>query len=496
MSDQPNILFVQADQLTAFVLSMYRDDAQSKTPNLDALAAEGVVMENAYSNSPICCPARASQFSGRLPSTHEVWGNGAEFRAEIPTVAHFLRAAGYECVVSGKCHFIGPDQLHGFDRRLTTDMYPSGFDWTIPWSWGPVHREGTSVKKLAVSGLCKTNNQLLYDAEVQYRSLEFLRSRVLESHDQPWFLHVSYPQPHEAYQSVPEYWGRYDDTEIALPRIPADEAPHPTTEWLHIHHGIDQAPPCDDTIRASRRAYYAMISHLDDYVGELVAELKHLGLYDDTVIVFTSDHGDMLGERGMWFKRSFYQGSLQVPMIWHNPKRIAPGRRAECVSLADLCPTFAELGGARETSDRYGSDQSGSFLGLLMARSDSVKDEAIAEYFGPGVIEPWLAIRQGDFKYAWTRNAPELLFDLARDPDEQTDLSTDPAHAAIKTQLKDRLLGRYDVEAMTRRAAKEKETRSFLHDALSTNGGYHWDYQPLFDASRQYVRGVNKPATV
>ena len=496
MSDQPNILFVQADQLTAFVLSMYRDDAQSKTPNLDALAAEGVVMENAYSNSPICCPARASQFSGRLPSTHEVWGNGAEFRAEIPTVAHFLRAAGYECVVSGKCHFIGPDQLHGFDRRLTTDMYPSGFDWTIPWSWGPVHREGTSVKKLAVSGLCKTNNQLLYDAEVQYRSLEFLRSRVLESHDQPWFLHVSYTQPHEAYQSVPEYWGRYDDTEIALPRIPADEAPHPTTEWLHIHHGIDQAPPCDDTIRASRRAYYAMISHLDDYVGELVAELKHLGLYDDTVIVFTSDHGDMLGERGMWFKRSFYQGSLQVPMIWHNPKRIAPGRRAECVSLADLCPTFAELGGAGETSDRYGSDQSGSFLGLLMARSDSVKDEAIAEYFGPGVIEPWLAIRQGDFKYAWTRNAPELLFDLARDPDEQTDLSTDPAHAAIKTQLKDRLLGRYDVEAMTRRAAKEKETRSFLHDALSTNGGYHWDYQPLFDASRQYVRGVNKPATV
>ncbi len=190
----------QADQLTAFVLSMYRDDAQSKTPNLDALAESGVVMENAYSNSPICCPARASQFSGRLPSTHEVWGNGAEFRAEIPTVAHFLRTAGYECVVSGKCHFIGPDQLHGFDRRLTTDMYPSGFDWTIPWSWGPIHREGTSVKKLAVSGLCKTNNQLLYDAEVQFRALEFLRNRLLDKNDQPFFLHISYTQPHEAYQ--------------------------------------------------------------------------------------------------------------------------------------------------------------------------------------------------------------------------------------------------------------------------------------------------------
>ena len=107
-----------------------------------------------------------------------------------------------------------------------------------------------------------------------------------------------------------------------------------------------------------------------------------------------------------------------------------------------------------------------------------------------------VAIHQRAPDARWFGNAPELLFDLARDPDEQTDLSTDPAHAAIKTQLKDRLLGRYDVEAMTRRAAKEKETRSFLHDALSTNGGYHWDYQPLFDASRQYVRGVNKPATV
>lgn len=137
MTDQPNILFIQADQLTAFVLSMYRDDAQARTPNLDALAAEGVVMENAYSNCPICCPARASQFSGRLPSTHEVWGNGAEFCAKIPTVAHFLRSVGYECVVSGKCHFIGPDQLHGFDRRLTTDHVSLGIRLDDPLVLGP-----------------------------------------------------------------------------------------------------------------------------------------------------------------------------------------------------------------------------------------------------------------------------------------------------------------------------------------------------------------------
>ncbi|MCY4007600.1 MAG: choline-sulfatase [Rhodobacteraceae bacterium] len=494
MSKKPNILLIEADQLAAFVLSMYRSGAQALTPNLDKLAAEGVVFENAYSNSPLCCPSRASKFTGRLPSTHEVWGNGAEFRSEIPTMMHFLRSAGYRCVVSGKCHFIGADQLHGFDKRLTTDMYPAGFDWTIDWKWGPVHREGTSVRKLGVSGLCKTNNQILYDTEVQFRAIEYLRYEALHPKDSPFFLHVSYTQPHEAYQSIPEYWDRYESVDIDLPAIAEDDDPHPTTSWLKIHHGIDQFPPDEDTIRLSRRAYHAMISHLDDYLGELIAELKHLKLYEDTVIVFISDHGDMLGERGMWFKRTFFQGSLQVPMIIQGAG-IAPGRRTECVTLADLCPTLAELGGAKVVSDAHGSPDSSSFLGLLTEGSDSVKDEAIAEYYGPGVIEPWLAIRKNDWKYVWTRNHADLLYNMAEDPEEQADLSDDPAHADIKAELRARLLERYDVEAVTRRAAISKSTRIFLQEALATNQGYRWDYQPHFDATQQYVRGVNNPST-
>lgn len=492
---QPNILLIEADQLAAFALSMYRPGAQAITPNLDKLAADGVVFDNAYSNSPLCCPSRASKFTGRQPSTHEVWGNGAEFRSELPTMMHFLRSAGYRCVVSGKCHFIGADQTHGFDKRLTTDMYPSGFDWTIDWDWGPIHREGTSVSKLGVSGLCKTNNQILYDAEVQFRAMEFLRQEAMTKPGSPFFLHVSYTQPHEAYQSVPEYWDRYDGVDIDMPTIPEDTDPHPTTEWLKVHHGIDQFPPDEDTIRLSRRAYYAMISHLDDYLGDLIAELKHLELYDNTVIVFTSDHGDMLGERGMWFKRTFYQGSLQVPMIVHGPG-IAPGRRNECVTLADLCPTLSELGGAKAASDQHGSPDSGSFLGLLTDTSDSTKDEAIAEYYGPGVVEPWLAIRKGDWKYVWTRNHTDLLFNMTEDPGEQTNLSDDPACANVKADLRARLLDRYDVEAVTERATISKRTRVFLQDALATNQGYAWDYQPNFDATRQYVRGVNSPSTV
>ena len=492
---QPNILLIEADQLAAFVLSMYRPDGQAMTPNLDKLAAEGVVFENAYCNSPLCCPSRASKFTGRLPSSHEVWGNGAEFRSELPTLMHFLRFAGYRCLVSGKCHFIGPDQLHGFDRRLTTDMYPSGFDWTIDWDWGPIHREGTSVKKLEVSGLCKTNNQILYDAEVQYRAIEFLRNDAINQDKSPFFLHVSYTQPHEAYQSIPKYWNRYDGVDIALPKIPEDEVPHPTSDWLKIHHGIDQFPPNEETIRLSRRAYYAMISHLDDYVGELIDELRHLNLYDNTVIVFTSDHGDMLGERGMWFKRTFYEGSLQIPLIIHGPN-ILSARQSECVTLADLCPTLAELGGAKEVSDNYGSSDSASFLGLITSTSESIKNEAIAEYYGPGVIEPWMVIRKDNWKYVWTRNHDDLLFNLKQDPSEQINLVDDSRYKAVVEELRAQLLERYDVEEITKRATTSKHTRAFLHQALSKNQGYAWDYQPFFDATKQYVRGVNNPTTV
>src|SRR5690606_24857825 len=150
--------------------------------------------------------------------------------------------------------------------------------------------------------------------------------------------------------------------------------------------------PSEERILEARRAYYAMSSHLDDCVGVIVAELKHLALYDDTVIVFTSDHGDMLGERGMWFKRPFHERALKVLLTVHAPGRWGPRRIPQIVTLADLCPTLAELGGAAEASDRFGSSDSASFAGLLSGKGDGWRDSAVCEYFGPGVEAPWFAL--------------------------------------------------------------------------------------------------------
>ena len=494
-SKRPNILLIEADQMAAFPLSFCDPRGQALTPNLDALAEAGVVFANAYCNSPLCCPSRASKFTGQLPSAHEVWGNGAEFRASLPTMMPFLRSGGYRTVASGKTHFIGPDQLHGFDRRLTTDMYPSNFDWTIDWKPKVEHRPGTSVKKLDISGPCRTNNQILYDTETQYRAVEFLRYEALNQPQSPFFLHVSFTQPHDSYQSIPKYLDAYRDIPIEAPRVPDEPVPNPVTEWLKIHHGIDRYPPSAERVVASRRAYYAMISHIDDLVGQMVDELKRLGLYEDTIIVFCSDHGDMMGERGMWFKRTFHEHSLKVPLLFHAPGRFAARRVCEIVSLADLCPTLAEIGGGANTSDRIGSPDSDSFASLLNGDAAGWKDQAIAEYFGPGVEEPWLAIRRGPHKYIIVRNHSAMLFNVADDPDELYNLIDEPDHAHIRDALDRALMRDLDLDALTLKAIASKQTRRFLHEALEGSEGYVWDYQPTFEADMQYVRSVNYPKT-
>ncbi len=495
--NQPNILFIQADQMASFVLPLYNPQAQALIPNLTALAKDGVLFNNAYCNSPICCPSRACMFTGALSSENEVWGNGSEFASDMPTMMHFLKSAGYRNIVSGKTHFIGADQLHGFDKRLTTDIYPSDFGWTINWKPHVEERAGTSVKKLEVSGLCKTNNQILYDSEVQFRALEFLRYESLEPKDDPFMLHVSFTQPHEAYQSVPKFWDLYENVDIKMPSQPEDtEAEmHAVTRWLKVHHGIDKHPPSRETIIASRRAYYAMITQIDEYVGELTDELKHLDLYDDTIIIFTSDHGDMMGERGMWFKRTFYDASVKVPMIVHNPKRYAAKKTDAIISLADLCPTIADMGGAGAVAKQRGSRSSESFKSLLEGPASTWKNQAAMEYFGPGIEEPWLCVRKDNFKYVYTRNHEPLLFNVKDDPTEVNNLYCNTQYAEIVKELHQIMFADLDLEATTERAVKSKQTRLFIHESLKGSEGYHWDYQPNFDATKQYVRGPNLPSS-
>lgn len=255
---RPNILLVMCDQLSALQTSPYGDPV-ALTPNLQALADRGVVFENAYCNAPLCAPSRASLFAGRLASSIPVTDNAEELPASTPTFVHHLRLAGYATCLSGKMHFVGPDQLHGFEERLTTDIYPADFSWTQYWlddDGGPLKRTGNPlpgaptgvqppmVQMVRDAGPVAWSAQLDYDEAVQFRALERLRAwsrRRGESADRPWFLCVSFTQPHDPYAPDQEHWDRYDGADIPMPG-PAPEGwrPHVTDDWLHTWHGADE----------------------------------------------------------------------------------------------------------------------------------------------------------------------------------------------------------------------------------------------------------------
>ena len=357
MSGQkPNFLIVQADQLAARALAAYGNRI-TRTPAIDALAEQGIVFENAFCNYPLCGPSRASMMSGLLAFNAGVFDNGTEFAATIPTFAHYLRILGYQTCLSGKMHFIGPDQLHGFDERLTTDIYPSDFNWAANWTAGESGNEperllaaAGEVHGIRQSGVYERTVQLDYDDEVCFKAVRKIHDFARSDDTRPFCLVVSFTHPHDPFAVPRQYWDRYRHEDIdmpEIPRLPRQEL-DAHSRRLHDHIGTAEADLTDDEIRIARHGYYAAISYVDDQLARLREALSVAGLAGNTITVFLSDHGEALGERGLWFKRSFYDVALKVPMIVSTPTSGTPLRARENVSLVDLLPTLVDLADARE----------------------------------------------------------------------------------------------------------------------------------------------------
>src|SRR5277367_446386 len=326
---QPNILIVMVDQLSPAFLPAYGHKIV-KTPNIDELAKAGVVFESAYCASPLCSPSRASFMSGLLPSRTRVYDNAAEFAAGIPTFAHHLRGLGYRTVLSGKMHFCGPDQLHGFESRLTTDIYPADFGWTPDWD-RPHERPSWyhNMSSVTEAGLCVRTNQLDFDDEVTFAAEREIYDKARGIDPRPLLLVASLSHPHDPFAISERYWNLYRDDEIDMPgpaMPPRQLDPH-SRRLRHVC-AMDSEPVTMEQIRAARRAYYGEISYIDDNLGRLLRALRECRLADDTIVIFVGDHGEMLGERGLWYKMSFFEGSARVPLIVGAPGRWAIWREA------------------------------------------------------------------------------------------------------------------------------------------------------------------------
>ena len=490
-TNKPNILFIMADQLTALALGCY-GNATVKTPAIDSLAGRGVTFVNHYCNCPLCVPSRASMCSGRLAARLEIYDNGTELPASIPTFMHHLRNGGYEVVPSGKQHFVGPDQLHGYERRLTTDIYPSALKWTKNWS-APVRPALGMVGHLKEAGPRPWTRQLIYDEEVHYRALEQIRNYGMETRwgrrERPWFLCASYTHPHDPPLITQEWWNLYEGIEIDMPGSAPDRtAPLPAADqWLMEYLGLDQIELTEGDVRRSRRGYYAMTSYFDAKVGELVEELDRQGLLENTIVMVTSDHGDMVGEHGLWFKRSYYEWSSRVPLVVSCPGRYPEGRRVkETVSLVDLFPTLLDMVGLPQP--RPGAIDGHSAARLLEEDDPGWKDEAIIDFTSAGSIHPWRAVRRGRHKYVAVHTADPLLFDLEADPDEWSNLVGRPEVRDVEARLSRGATEGWDGEAIEAAELVAQQERLFIQAAIMSGEPVSWDYQPFFDASKQYAR--------
>src|SRR5919106_4221517 len=440
------------DQLAAGWLPAYGHPVV-QAPTLTKLAREGVVFESAYCPSPLCAPSRAALLTGKLPSRVGAFDNAAELAASIPTVAHRLRALGYATSLAGKMHFVGPDQLHGFEERLTTDVYPADLTWTPDWRRPVGERLDWyhTMESVLTPGVCEASMQLDYDAEVTFQGVRRLFDFAREPSRHPFFLAVSFTHPHDPWEIPARYWERYDPDAIPPPSVPAIPASQDDPHSLRLREmiGVDEAGLSAAQVRTARHAYFAAISYVDERIGELLAALRGAGLADETVVVFTADHGEMLGERGLWYKMSFFEHSARVPLIVSAPGRVRAGRAAEPVSLLDLAPTLLELA-ADTGADEIELD--GASLGpLLDGRAAAGRRDVVSEYLAEGVTSPALMIRRGRHKFVSCGTDPDQLYDLARDPHELDNLAERSEHSDLRGALRDAVAAQWDVQALERR---------------------------------------------
>ncbi len=489
---RPNILVVMADQMTPFMTGPYGHPV-AQTPAMDALAAKGTVFENAYCNAPLCCPSRASMMTGRLGSAIGAYDNASELPAQIPTFVHHLRRAGYETTLSGKMHFVGPDQLHGFEHRLTTDIYPAGIQWIPDWSKGNVpnpSNRGPMANLLDQSGVCDWSLQLDYDEETHFRAMEYLRRVGREakggSREQPWFLCVSYTHPHDPFCTTRAYWDRYEGADIPMPEAPpADHQPHEVDDWVDTFHGLKQRPMTEEDIRTARRGYLGSISYIDDKLKDMVDALDTFGMRENTIVIFVSDHGEMIGEHGHVFKRTHYEWSVRVPLIVSVPGQEAKGERiTKVVSLVDLFPTLLDMAGLEIPAGLDGQ----SVLPLVHGQQEDWPDEMICENLGEGTWRPVRQIRRGRYMYVYVHGAPPLLYDLEADPGQWVNLAGRPELAEVEAELHHQVMDGRDPVETERRILQDQQSRFFLREALSQGRPAPWDFQPEFPASKQYVR--------
>lgn len=455
----PNILFLCSDEHTRNAANCYGSRFLS-TPNIDRLAATGTRFTNAYSNSPLCVPARASMISGQYVHRIRCWDNGHPYSGSPPGWAHALRDLGYRTVAIGKNHFRSVEDDNGFDQEILPmhvrngigDLYGMLRQADATYPDGDGREDSTAGRQIIPKGPAimaeaagrGETNHTRYDRAIAEAACDWLRRE--SDAPEPWALYVSFVAPHFPLTAPAEFYDLYPHDKIEFPihYKQAERPDHPVIHALTRVWNFDDYFD-DASIRRARAGYYGLISFLDDNIGKILSALGAVGSLRDTVIVYTSDHGEMLGNKGIWSTSALYEGSVGVPLILAG-HGIRQGAVADVpVSHVDLLPTLLQIAG---------SDSGGRGDGHSLVDLDGLAPDrpVLSEYHAGGSITGCYMLRLGQWKYHhYVGFAPEL-FDLATDPDESRDLGPDPEFAAVRAKCEAALRGILDPDAVNARA--------------------------------------------
>ncbi|MFE5318298.1 sulfatase-like hydrolase/transferase [Paenibacillus sp. NPDC056579] len=462
---KPNIVFIVSDQHRGDFMGC-AGNRVVLTPNLDRLAEGGVQFTQAYCNSPLCVPSRMSMLTGRYPHQTGVFGNSDHLASDIPTFVHGLALGGYETVLCGRMHFVGPDQRHGYKHRLVGDITPTYLGGPSTKYGALKGTSGQGLRSIETAGPGSSPVQQ-YDEQVTQSFERFAASRDGSGTDQPLFITVGLYGPHHPFISPQVNYEQAvramadGDAPITLDSLPR----HPWHENWFSRLKAEQITP--EQLTEARANYIGLVNRLDELVGRIVKAAE--ALPGDTWIVYVSDHGEMAGDKGMFWKRSFYDGALRIPMIWHplrhgGPGGIVRGAKVDTpVSLIDLAPTFLQATQSPVPSFLAGNDLSP----LLYGRGiEGTVWENMPPVYSELLTPQDSAIRmvrQGDNKLIYYHNyLPVQLFDLRTDPHETTNLAESDEYLGLVQKLKGLALQDWDPDALIASSLRRHEDQAFI----------------------------------
>lgn len=426
MSKRPHILFLMSDEHRADICG-YEGNAVIRTPNLDRLAATGIAFRNAYTPSPICIPARQSMMAGQFPRTTGCERYGQDLQPGAMTFARRLSQYGYQTVVSGKLHHMGPDQMQGWTRRIAGDMqvearYIEGrikaehdLYQRPPFKWS----DAKEISRAGIGrGPCVTHDEFSVQGAVHFIEDYFNSPYYDREQTQPLLLKVSLLQPHYPYLTSEDKFNYYLNRVSPYANQTCFE--HPFLGQREVKPGRDVT---EREIRRATAAYYGMIETVDAHYGTILSALEQVGQnLDEWIIIYTSDHGEMLGEHGIWEKQKFFEGSVRVPLVIRCPASFAGGKVVtKNVNLCDLFATICEL---TNIPAPPGLD-SRSLVPLLRGDDAHWQNDTVSQFLGTNLM-----IKRDHLKYQYYgKEMPEVLFDLERDPEETVNVVNDSGYA-------------------------------------------------------------------